>query len=337
MKKIFVVIDPLITDENSWESHLSSMLHGYVEASEQEDDYQIQQVTDLSLIKTYFQTGYITSEDKFVFPNAWSTMTIYVKHWSENYDIPVEMIGFWTRGCYINQDPEYRPMNDRNWRKVHERASFRCLDKSFFISEFHKEQFRIYVSKFVFPERLNITAFPLDYLDLEMSAYRDGYFKQNVLIFPWDKYTDIQEQIMYDFIRVYKDIKIVFAQENVPITRHQLLTQISRSKVAFLPYDHPNIGKEIYECLLLGTIPLVPDIEGFEDLVPHEFRYPAEWTNNIFNYSKYAPDLISKIKDLIDNYDSYQSLINDHKSYLYETYFDSEKIIHQIFGNTERN
>ena len=336
MKKIFVVIDPLITDENSWETHLSSMLHGYVEASNQENDYLIQQVTDLSLIKTYFQTGYITTEDKFVFPNAWSTMTIYIKHWSENYDIPVEMIGFWSRGCYINHDPEYRPMNDRNWRKVHERASFRCLDKSFFISEYHKEQFRIYVSKFVFPERLNVTAFPLDYLNMEMSAYKESYYKQNIMIFPWNKYSQLHEQIMYDFIRVYKDIKVIFAQENESLTRHQLLTQISKAKVALLPYDHPNIGKEIYECMLLGTIPLVPDIEGFEELVPHEFRYPAEWTTNIFNYSKYAPDLTSKIKNLCYEYDSYLPLLKEYQQTLYENYFDSEKIISQIFGNDKR-
>ena len=30
MIKIFVVIDDLITDENSWETHLASLLQGYV-------------------------------------------------------------------------------------------------------------------------------------------------------------------------------------------------------------------------------------------------------------------------------------------------------------------
>ena len=128
MKKIFVIIDPLITDENSWESHLTSILLGYIESSNQESKYLVQEVTDLSLVKQYFQTGYINVNDKFVFPNAWTSMTTYVKHWSENYQIPVNMIGFWSRGCYINQDSEYRPLNNRNWRKVYERASFRCLD-----------------------------------------------------------------------------------------------------------------------------------------------------------------------------------------------------------------
>lgn len=334
--RLFVVIDELITDENSWESHLSSMLQGYVDSTN--TDCAIVEVSDLQTIKAYFQSGYVEPGDKFVFPNAWTTMTIYVKHWAENYDIPVEMVGFWSRGCYINQDPEYRPMNNRDWRKVHERASFRCLDRSYFISEFHKEQFRIYISKNVFPDRLTISAFPLDYLDFELASYKGSYYKQDIITFPWHKYTDLHEQIMYDFIRVFSgEISVVFAQERSQMPRHQLLNQISKSKIAFLPYTHPDIGKEIYECFVLGTIPLVPDIEGVRDFVPPEFRYPPEWTENIFNYSRYAPDLTAMIKKLTKNYKDYVPLIEEHKDYLYEHHYDSEKIINQLFENYKRN
>jgi hypothetical protein len=336
MKTIYVIIDPLITDENSWESHVASMLQGYVEAFGLEN-FQIKQFTDLQEIKNLFIQGVIKPVDKFIFPNAWSSMTNYVRHWSENYQTPVEMIGFWSRGCYLNQDSEYRPLNDRNWRKVYERSNFRCLNKSFFISEFHKEQFRIYVSKFVFPERLNVMPFPLEYLSLDLSVYTDVFYKQELIVFPWNKYSILQEQIMYDFIRVFKGVQVIFAQENAPLTREQLLRQISRAKIVFLPYESPNIGKEIYECLLLGAIPLVPDIEGLKDLVPEEFRYPVEWTSTIFNYSKFGPNLTNKIKNLIDNFSSYESLIKKQERHNFENYYDSEKFIKEIFGNDIKN
>lgn len=334
MNRIYIVIDPLITDEHSWESYLASLIHGYIESMNL--NCEVKQVQDLSLIKESFQQGYITNEDLFIFPNAWTSMTTYIKHWSENYDTPVKMIGFWSRGCYINQDDEYRPMNDRNWGKVHERASFRCLDKSFFISEYHKEQFRIYVSKFVFPERLNIIKFPLDYLSLEMGEYQESYFKQDMIVFPWTKYTNLHEQIMYDFIRVFKDAQVIFAQERFPMERYQLMNQLAKAKVAFLPYSYPNIGKEIYECFLLNTIPLVPNLEGFKDLVPEEFTYPVEWTNNIFNYCANAPELTKKIQDLMDNYDTYKPLIEKYKEHLFKNYFDSAEIINEIFGNINK-
>ena len=332
MKRIYVIIDPLITDENSWEIHVASLLQGYVEANSLHN-YEIEEIQDLKILKSYFQTSKITSQDKFIFPNAWTSMTTYCKHWSENYHIPVEMIGFWSRGCYINHDIEYRPLNDRNWRKVYERSSFRCLNKSFFISEYHKEQFRIYVSKFVFPERLNVMPFPLEYLSLEASLIKDSFYKQNMIVFPWHKYTTLHEQIMYDFIRVFKDVKIIFAQERLPLERAQMLTQISKSKIAFLPYDAPNIGKEIYECMLVGTIPLIPDLEGFREMVPAEFRYPVEWSDSIFNYAKFAPDLTTKIQDLLINYDKYKVLLSEAGQKAYENYFDSTHIIQEIFGN----
>ena len=173
----------------------------------------------------------------------------------------------------------------------------------------------------------------MDYLDLEMSKYTSNYYKQDMLIFPWHKYSDLHEQIMYDFIRVYNDIQIIFAQEKEPMERRQLLTQISKAKVAFLPYDSPRIGKEIYECFLLGTIPLVPDIEGLRDLVPDEFRYPPEWTENIFNYSKFAPDLTSKIKDLIyaptQKYEAIFNAMNnvESKEQLNNQYITLEELI----------
>ena len=333
MKQIYVIIDNLVSEPDAWETHFASVLQGYIEAK-QITDYEVVEVFELSSIKNKFESKEMQSGTKFIFPNAWTSSTTYIKHWSELYNIPIETIGLWSRGCFINEDEEFRPVGNRDWRKVFERASFRCLDKSFFISEYHKEQFRIYVSKFVFPDRLNVIPFPLDYLELEMSLYKDKFYKQDMIIFPWAKYTQLQEQIMYDFIRVYSNMQIIFAQEKSTLERPQLLTQMSKAKIAFLPYSYPNIGKEIYECLLLGTIPLVPDLEAFSDLVPMEFRYPPEWTETIFNYSRYAPDLTSKIKELTSNYSSYTPLIRNQVEHLFENYYDSEKIIEQIFGNS---
>lgn len=334
--KIYVIIDKLITDDDSWETNLTSLLRGYIDANNLQE-IDVTEISDLKLIKTLFQTRQIDDKDLFLFPNSWTSMTVYIKHWAENYNVHPRMIGLWSRGCYINLDEEYRPLGDRNWRKVHERSSFRCLDKSFFISEYHKEQFRIYVSKHVFPERLHVIPFPMDYLNLEMISYRESFFKQDLVIFPWSKYSELNEKIVYDFIRVFSNMKVLFAQEHAPMERFQLLNQIARSKVAFLPYNSPNIGKEIYECILLGAIPLVTDLDGLRDMVPEEFRYPPEWTQSIFNYSKYAPELVAKIESLVKNYDDYKPLLESTGEKLFEKFYDSEHIIKEIFDNINKN
>lgn len=335
MKTVYVVVDRLVNDPDDWELHLASILHGYADATNTQD-VCIEEVEDLAGIKKLFSTHKITAEDVFVFPNAWISAVPYIRHWSEIYNIPVKMIGLWSRGCHINNDDVYRPLGDRNWRKVRERGNFRCLDKSFFISEYHKEQFRIYVSKVVFPERLHVCKFPLDYLDIELSPLRDTFFKQNHVVFPWSSYDTFREQILFDFVRVFPDYQVIFSRDQAPFERHQVLNYVSKAKVVFFPYTYPNIGKEIYECLLLNAIPLIPRMEGMEDLVADEFQYPAEWTENIFNYCKFAPDLTSKIRDLVDNYEQYGSLINANQMHLKEHYFDSEEIIKEIFGNPNR-
>lgn len=331
MKEIYIVLDSLLTGFDDWESHFGSTMLGYIE-SHGLSNYQIIEQPDLTVIKSKFEKKEIEPNTLFIFPNAWTPATTYIKHWSELYQTPIKSIGFWSKGCFINSDTEFRPLNDRNWRKVYERANFRCLDKSFFISEYFKEQFRIYVSKFVFPDRLKVMPFPLDYLPMEIAAFKDNYYKQDLIIFPWHTYSQLEEQFVYDFIRVFKDIKVIFAQEHEPLNRDQLLTQLSKAKVAFLPYTYPSIGKEIYECFLLNTIPLVPDIEGVRDLVPSEFRYPPEWTANILSYCQYAPDLVAKIKELTYNYSEYKSLIEEQQEYLMEEYFNSDQIINEIFN-----
>lgn len=331
---VYVVVDPLIAKDDSWETHLASLLQGYIEAKGDED-CKVVEIVDIADIKALFESKSISNEDKFIFTNAWSSATRYVKHWAETNQVDVELVGFWTNGCYIDYDKEYKPTTEITWRKLYEKGSFDCLNKNFFISKFYADKFKSLQK--VNEDKLHIMPFPLDYLDLEMSLFNGLFNKQNLIVFPWSQYTQLQEAIVYDFIRVHKDIQIVFAQEHVPLERHQLLRQLSRAKLSLLPYTNPNIGVEIYECILLGTIPLVPDINGLRELVPEEFRYPADWTSSIFNYSKFAPDMTSKVKELVKNYDSYRPLIKQTQEYLYENYFDSEKLIEQIFVSTKRN
>jgi hypothetical protein len=331
MKKVYVVIDDFLTEDGSWETHLPSILTGYID-SKNIENVVVEEFRNLSTIKTYFEMQYFNHDDVFVFPNSWTSMIPYIKHWSEVYKTPVRMIGMWERGCFINTDPVFRPLNDRNWRKVHERGNFRCLDKSFFVNDYFKEQFRIYVSKNVYPERLRVCRFPLDYLALETSFFKDKFFKQNSIIFPWEKYTKVHEKMVYDFVRVFKNTNIIFAQEYSSLNREGVLNQIARAKVAFLPYDSPNIGKEIYECLLLDTIPFVPDFEAFREIVPESFRYPPEWTESIFSYSTHGIELTSKIKSVLDDYDKYVDLLKEQCESLTNKFYHSEEIIKEILG-----
>ena len=330
MIKVYVIVDMLLTEEYSWETNVTSLFQGYIDASDK-TNYSIEEIKDISLIKNLFSTNQINKDDIFLFTNAWTTSIQYIKHWSELYKIPVKLIGFWSRGCFINSDAEFRPLNDRSWRKSHESTNMKCLDNSLFLNDWYLKQFQTEISRDRYLSTLEICKFPLDYLSLELSLIKGSYYKQNMIIFPWANYNSLHEQIVYDFIRVFKKTHVIFAQEYSSMERSMLINQISKAKISFLPYTHSNIGQEIYECFLLETIPIVPDIAGFQDLVPDEFRYPPEWTASIFNYCKYAPELTDYIQRILDNYDDLIPTIINHQEKLTEKYFDSAEIIKKIF------
>jgi hypothetical protein len=81
----------------------------------------------------------------------------------------------------------------------------------------------------------------------------------------------------------------------------------------------------------------VPDLELYRDIVPDEFRYPPEWTETIFNYCRYAPDMSLKINDLIVNFEKYKPLMIEHTNKLSEKMYDSVNIINEIFGTYNKN
>jgi hypothetical protein len=332
MKKLYVIVDSLFSNESDWEWQILPLLQGYIDSMDIQN-YEVLQVNSLQEVQSLFQNNAVSKLDTFICTNGWSPMVAYIRHLAEGIKIKPRIVSFWSNGCFNNTDSTFRPLNDRNWRKVYERAHHRCSDKSFFCSEYFKEQFRIYVAKRVFTDRLTVMPFPLDYLLGELAEYRDGYFKTDVILFPWGKetYNTMQEQIIYDVIRVFRDKQVIFAQENGAMPREQILKQIARSKCVFLPYASANIGKEIYECLILGAVPLVPALPGFVEFLPEEFLYPMEWTDTIFNYCIHAPKLIERISDIVNDYGKYVNLISETEQRLTATRFSSVKFMEEIF------
>jgi hypothetical protein len=53
MITIYVISDNLVTEPNSWETHLASILQGYIEANKL-DTYTIKDISSLSDIKELF-------------------------------------------------------------------------------------------------------------------------------------------------------------------------------------------------------------------------------------------------------------------------------------------
>jgi hypothetical protein len=330
--KVIIVHDPVVFDSDSWESHIASVIQGYIDSKEIE--CELIETDDIVKLKQLFEDGQIGPEDTFVFPNAWTTIPGYLKHWGEVYDVKFKTMGFWPHGCFINTDPVYRPKKDRQWRKVFERVSHRGIDESFFINDFFKTQFKHIVAKTVHNSRLKICKYPIDYLGMELSNYQ-SYFKKDAILFPFKNYEELDEQILYDLKRVFVPlgIDVIIAHEEMMLNRDQYLKTLASVKAVFMPFRYESIGVELYEAMLLNTIPLAVDWSIYGDMLPNELKYDPSITENIFNYCKDAPVITNKLKDYIENYDMYRSIVENQTQHITKTYYDSSEFLEKLFGN----
>ena len=330
---VYVVSDlNHIIDKDSWETHVSSTILGYLEVQTQDlqdVEYNVSNITDVCSIELLIKSKVISSDDVFVFTNAWTSNIPMIKSWCEYYNITPEMYGFW------HQDIVSAPSHTYPWRKAFNLSICKCLHGNFFICDEHAEAFKTSINKDL--KSIQVCKFPMEYLGLEVGKLKNNFNKSDVLVFPFYNWSESQESIFYDWKRSLKGVQPVFCNEKERLTRSHLLNQIATAKVAWLPYDMPNLGQQIYECLLLGTIPMVPNIHGFEKFVPKEFMYPVSWTKNVINYSANAPDMISMIYEFTNNYDSYKTLIDERVDYLTEHFYDSEDFLQKIFGNLNKN
>ena len=330
---VYVVSDlNHIIDKDSWETHVSSTILGYIEVLTQDlqdKQYNVTNVTDLYSIELLIKSNVIVSDDIFVFTNAWTTNIPQIKSWCEYYEITPKMYGFW------HQDIVSAPDHTYPWRKSFNLSICKCLHGNFFICEEHARAFKRSISKDL--KSIQVCKFPMEYLGLEVGKLKNNFKKSDMLVFPFYNWEEYHESIFYDWKRTLKGVQPVFCNEKERLTRSHLMNQLATAKVAWLPYDMPNLGQQIYECLLVGTIPMVPDLPKLQKFVPKEFMYPAEWTTNVLKYAKHAPDLIGMIYEFTNNYEAYKELIDHQVEYLTEHYYDSEEFLEKIFGNLNKN
>jgi hypothetical protein len=345
MKRIAVVIDRLISDyDMTWQDHVASMIHGYVDSHDLTTSYQIDEYDNVELLREEILNKKFSDGDKVIFTNAWAGQCIFVKHWAEIAKVRLNLIGMWSRFSSLNEDVEFKSRinhdnsskrgkyTKRGWRSFHEYSIHRTLTKSLFMKQEHLDIFSEYIARERQVKKLVRCNFPLEYLDIELTGYLDTYYPQRTIFFPYSEYSAFQERILYDMLRSLPDIQIVFSREKSPWLKHQRDMYLTKAKVAYIPYSSPpTVAKEIYECLLLNTIPLVPDFEEFENILPKEFQYPKKWTKNVFSYSAHGHEFVQKLEELVDNYESYLDLIESTKETLRKNYYNSDNFMEQIF------
>ena len=230
---------------------------------------------------------------------------------SDLLDIPVEIHGIWHAGHYDPTDILGMKMQ-KSWPPHQERAWYHACDYNWFATNFHRSMFLTNLDiPYTDTHKAQRSGQPHEYIIPELEALKDTP-KQDKVIWPHrynaDKQPDIAENLKSNF-----DVVIT---AKMGLSKSAYYRELASSKVIFSCALHENLGISIMEAVLAGVIPVLPDRCSYAEMYLKPFKYPSEWTSCWDNFQKYKQEVKDFIQDKIDNYESYESLMERQRGIL---------------------
>ena len=285
----------------------------------------------LEIIGEKFCNGEIKDGDYFLYTDAWNPTVIQLRYMAELLGVNIRIGGLWHAGSYDPQDFLGRLIGDKPWVRNAERSMFECYDNNFFASDFHINIFvdafkevGNYVGLTTDKTKVQRVGWPMEYLKNSLDSYRNMP-KENVILFPHRIAPEKQPDIFRDLRTHLPDYELIVCQEQ-DLTKIEYHNLLGRAKLVFSANLQETLGISWYEGALVDTLPMVPDRLSYKEMALDEFKYPSEWTESFSSYEHNRVLLINKIKDYMENYDTYLPALRKQVVKLQADFFSGEKL-----------
>lgn len=265
--------------------------------------------------------------DIFVFANAWNYAAIPLSYFRDEFQMNIHIIGVWGDSLFNQQSPMWHRFKGKSkqWGRQVELALFNAYDMNCFLSEEHWQMFQrkfgnlkgSYKNKWSgqVMSRYSITGYPFGYLEKE-SYYSTE--KKDVIIFPYSIHDDIQRDIFQGLKTELPQYTFAFAQKefNNRLLYHGLLKDAKTMFCAEFAEYNPVL---LYEAMLSGVFPMVPDNKIYQQLFPEYYRYPLSIPKFKYSKSMYLLRNRHQLKEyvmgIMDSYDILKiSLLRDART-----------------------
>lgn len=316
-----VVLDGTLIDHDSFlhaDTHFKSV--------------QLRRLLDL------FNEGKIVDGDIFIFGNAWNYIAVPLSYFRDEYGVDIKLVGFWGNSMFNPHSPMYQRFlrKNRSTAKYLERSLYECYDLNCFLSgkQFTKfEEF--FGEKLVKSSKFSITGYPFGYLKDEISKRKD-IKKSDTLIMPYylptvddhfyyEGLSGSQPMQKYKFVHAYKTHN----------HRDRYLDVLAESKILFCFQRFEYNPVLIWEGMLAGVVPMVPDIGIFSDMLPEQYHYPESLAvisnrNKLLNVVRRRIQMEMHIIDIMDNYKARTKGLANEAEMMGKKYYNNTKLINII-------
>ena len=297
------------------------------------NNYKSQQMLEISRM---FASGEIKDGDYFIYTDAWNPTVIQLRYMAELLGVDIRIGGLWHAGSYDPQDFLGRLIGDKPWVRNAERSMFDCYDHNFFATQFHIDLFlQTFKNKDnpkefqqVNEDKIKRVGWPMEYLATSLDSYK-SMPKEDIILFPHRVAPEKQIEIFRDLKEQLPQYEFVVCQEK-ELSKNDYHNLLGRAKLVFSANLQETLGISWYEGLLVDTIPMVPDRLSYSEMADQPFKYPSIWTKNFEQYKKFRPQLIDKVIDYMENYDSYKAPMNTQLYNLKRSFFSGEALYKEV-------
>jgi glycosyltransferase involved in cell wall biosynthesis len=297
------------------------------------NNYKSQQMLEISRM---FASGEIKDGDYFIYTDAWNPTVIQLRYMAELLGVDIRIGGLWHAGSYDPQDFLGRLIGDKPWVRNAERSMFDCYDHNFFATQFHIDLFlQTFKNKDnpkefqqVNEDKIKRVGWPMEYLATSLDSYK-SMPKEDIILFPHRVAPEKQVEIFRDLKEQLPQYEFIVCQEK-ELSKNDYHNLLGRAKLVFSANLQETLGISWYEGLLVDTIPMVPDRLSYSEMADQPFKYPSIWTKNFEQYKKFRPQLVAKVIDYMENYDSYKAPMNTQLYNLKRSFFSGEALYKEV-------
>jgi len=297
------------------------------------NNYKSQQMLEISRM---FANGEITNGDYFIYTDAWNPTVIQLRYMAELLGVDIRIGGLWHAGSYDPQDFLGRLIGNKPWVRNAERSMFDCYDHNFFATQFHIDLFlQTFKNKDnpkefqqVNEDKIKRVGWPMEYLATSLDSYKNMP-KEDIILFPHRVAPEKQVDIFNDLKSSLPQYEFIVCQER-ELTKNDYHNLLGRAKMVFSANLQETLGISWYEGLLVDCIPMMPDRLSYSEMADQPFKYPSIWTKNFAQYKKFKPQLVEKVIDYMENYNSYKIPMNTQLYNLKRSFFSGEALYKEV-------
>ncbi len=281
----------------------------------------------LKNILNLLQNNKIKNGDIFVFTNAWNFIAAPLSYFRHEYGLDIKLVGFWGQGVYNPNSPQWRMFQDKNlWGKHQELMLMKTYDLNCFLSQEHYDLFekKYKVIRTFQRVQVEVTGYPFQYLSRNL----DTDAKKKKVVFPYELNDEFHVPIFKGFRFEMPEYEFVIARENYN-NRNRYRSLLNESIGMFCGKRTEWNPVVLYEGMVRGLIPFVPDQSMFQIVFPDKYRYlpslVAPKNNKMLYLVRNSFQLKEFLKEKLDTYDTWKDVVAEDAKVIGDTYYSNSK------------